>query len=184
VSTRYILSLPGITSVIIGSRLSPTSSKYITQNLQAFTFELDAQDIQDIEKSQEGLKDVPGENGDEYRRKPFLTAKGDLSDHLGSGEEMERKKRDVERVCAEGGRVEVGSGSPWEPIAVSLSSSYPITLYVSAATACSKRGSRVILLYLPSPILELQLYEYDPFSKLSRAAQNTMYSKQSTADTA
>jgi enamine deaminase RidA (YjgF/YER057c/UK114 family) len=45
-----------------------------------------------------------------------LTASGDLSHHLRDEEAEERKE--VERVCEGGGRVELSGGSPWEPIAV------------------------------------------------------------------
>ena len=38
----------------------------------------------EIDKALAGLAPIPGDCGDEYRRAPFLTASGDLSDHLES----------------------------------------------------------------------------------------------------
>lgn len=72
-----------------------------------------------IAQAQKELKEVPGDSGDEYRRKPFLTAKGDLSDHLDKGGEEARRSRAVEEAIARGERVEASSGSPWEALAVS-----------------------------------------------------------------
>ena len=39
-------------------------------------------DRADIDVAVAGLARVPGDCGDEYRKPPFLTATGDLSDHL------------------------------------------------------------------------------------------------------
>ncbi|TGO35003.1 hypothetical protein BHYA_0174g00290 [Botrytis hyacinthi] len=113
VATRHVLDLPAVSAVIVGSRLSNTSDKYTMSNLEAFNFALDAEDRALIAKAQEGLSDIPGDCGDEYRRPPFLTAKGDLSDHL------KETDHDVEiaKAIAGGARVEYSSGSHWEPIA-------------------------------------------------------------------
>lgn len=51
---------------------------------------------------------------------------GDLSDHIEESEDQERAKLVAEAI-ASGRRVEVSSGSPWEPIAVGPSHIYLVT---------------------------------------------------------
>jgi hypothetical protein len=115
VATRYVSDIPVVSAVIVGSRLSSTSGDYIARNLAAFSFKLDAEDKALISKAQEHLADIPGDSGDEYRRAPYLTATGDLSDHL-SKSETDIK---VAKAVASNKRVQYSSGSKWEPIAVS-----------------------------------------------------------------
>ncbi|KAF7557644.1 hypothetical protein G7Z17_g611 [Cylindrodendrum hubeiense] len=112
VATRYVLDLPAVGAVIVGSRLSPESDKYTASNLAAFSFSLTEDDHDLIKEAQEGLSDIPGDCGDEYRRAPFLTATGDLSDHLDEASNVE-----LEKALAAGMRVEYYSNSEWEPIA-------------------------------------------------------------------
>ncbi|KAI8210593.1 hypothetical protein K4K52_011983 [Colletotrichum sp. SAR 10_76] len=88
------------------------SWEYAQKNIEAFAFKLDEEDRAAIAKAQEGLKDIPGDCGDEYRRPPFMTASGDLSDHIKESNEMQK----VEEAIAMGKRVEFHSGSKWEPI--------------------------------------------------------------------
>lgn len=114
VATRHVLNIPAVKAVILGSRLSASSDKYTASNLAAFNFALDDEDKRLIAEAQEGLTDIPGDCGDEYRRAPFLTVKGDLSDHLEVGDQGK-----VANAVAAGARVEYSSGSKWEPIAVS-----------------------------------------------------------------
>lgn len=114
VATRYVLDIPSVKAVIIGSRLSYDSEKYLAKNLEAFRLQLTSEDMEIIRQAQEGLSDIPGDCGDEYRRPPFLTAAGDTSDHL----EAVDKAKPVKDAIAAGKRVEYSSGSPWEPIAV------------------------------------------------------------------
>lgn len=117
VATRWVLDIPAVSAVIVGCRLSAASGKYTASNLAAFSLSLDDQDRALISAAQEGLADIPGDCGDEYRRPPFLTAAGDLTDHI--------KETDAARAVAEaishGKRVEHWSGSKWEPIAVNTS---------------------------------------------------------------
>ena len=115
VATRWVLDAPAVKAVIVGTRLSVGSEQYIAQNLLAFSFELDDEDRGVIARAQEGLRDIPGDCGDEYRRPPYLTAAGDLSHHV---EETDRS-RSVREAIAAGQRVEYLSGSRWEPICVS-----------------------------------------------------------------
>lgn len=119
VATRFVLDLPAVSAVIVGSRLSEESDKYTASNLSVFSFELTKEDHDLIEKAQEGLSDIPGDCGDEYRRAPYLTASGDLSHHLS---EHSVRLEKVERAVQAGKRVEYSSGNKWEPIAVSSSS--------------------------------------------------------------
>lgn len=113
VATRYVLDLPAVSAVIVGSRLSPESDKYLESNLAAFSFQLSQDDTDLILKAQESLSDIPGDCGDEYRRAPYLTASGDLSHHL-----EESKQVELEKAIKENARIEYSSGSYWEPIAV------------------------------------------------------------------
>lgn len=123
VATRYVLQQPGVAAVIVGSRLDASASEYIEANKAAFTFELDEPDLGTIRQAQDdaGLGPIPGDCGDEYRHPPFLTASGDLSHHVfaAADEKAAARLKEVERICAAGGRVERLSGAPWEPLAVS-----------------------------------------------------------------
>jgi hypothetical protein len=79
---RYVLQLPSVTAVIVGSHLSASTQEYTTRNLDTFSLTLDPHDLASIAKAQELLLSIPGDTGDEYRRPPYLTATGDLSQHL------------------------------------------------------------------------------------------------------
>ncbi|TVY64251.1 Uncharacterized protein LSUE1_G010371, partial [Lachnellula suecica] len=100
-------------AVIVESRLTEDSEKYTPSNLAAFSFQLSEEDNVLIKQVQEGLSDIPGDCGDEYRRAPHLTASGDLSHHL------EKSERDIKiaEAIATGARIEYSSGSKWEPLA-------------------------------------------------------------------
>lgn len=100
---RYVLDIPVVSAMIVGTRLS------------AFSLQLGKEDHALIAEAQEKLKDIPGDCGDEYCRPPFLTSTGDLSHHLGESNELLA----VERAVTQGKRIEYCSGSKWEPIAVS-----------------------------------------------------------------
>lgn len=116
VATRWVLDIPVVSAVIVGSRLSAESvQKYLPGNLAAFSFSLTDADRALIAEAQESLADIPGDCGDEYRRPPFLTATGDLSHHI---KESPAQRRVAEAI-AQGKRVEFRSGSKWEPICVS-----------------------------------------------------------------
>ncbi|TVY87348.1 Flagellar radial spoke protein, partial [Lachnellula willkommii] len=113
VATRYVLDLPAVAAVIVGSRLSADLDKYTASNLAAFSIRLSEEDKALITKAQESLVDIPGDCGDEYRRPPYLTATGDLSDHLQKSEQ----DLEIAKAVHEGKRIEYSSGSEWEPIA-------------------------------------------------------------------
>lgn len=116
VATRYVLDIPSVKAVIVGTRLSADSESYIDGNLKAFSVQLDDDDLALITDAQGALKDIPGDCGDEYRRAPYLTAAGDLSDHL--SENIGRGFQ-VRNAVQKGQRIEYCSGSKWESIAVS-----------------------------------------------------------------
>ncbi|KAI1608233.1 NADP-dependent oxidoreductase domain-containing protein [Exophiala viscosa] len=82
VATRYVLDIPSVKAVIIGSRLSDDSEHYVERNLEAFQLNLSKEDLLVIQEAQEGLTDIPNDCGDEYRRAPILTAAGDTSHHF------------------------------------------------------------------------------------------------------
>ncbi|CAN8102217.1 unnamed protein product [Discula destructiva] len=112
VATRWVLEIPSVKAVIIGTRLNEQSRSYADRNLLAFSFQLDDEDRSLIRAAQDGLTDIPGDCGDEYRRPPFLTAAGDLSDHVKATD----RAREVRDAVAKGQRVEYLTGSRWEPI--------------------------------------------------------------------
>lgn len=68
VATRFVLDIPAVSAVIVGTRLSSDSSQYTQSNLSGFSFQLSKEDHAVIARAQEKLKDIPGDCGDEYRR--------------------------------------------------------------------------------------------------------------------
>jgi hypothetical protein len=111
-----VLDIPSVKGAIIGTRLDANSKAYISSNLKAFFFSLDEEDRALIAEAQGALQDLPGDCGDEYRRPPYLTVTGDLSQHLEEGSDQRSRVREAVK---QGQRVEYSSGSKWEPIAVS-----------------------------------------------------------------
>lgn len=116
VAIRNVLDLPAVRAVIVRTRLTAESEKYTARNLKVFSFKLSEDDHAVIAKAQEGLKDIPGDCGDEYRRAPYLTPSG--SPHHPSTSEQIQRAKDVQNAVNLGERIEYGSGSPYEPIAV------------------------------------------------------------------
>lgn len=116
VATRWVLDVPGVKAVIVGTRLNADSEAYAKRTLLAFAISLDDEDRALIARAQERLNDIPGDCGDEYRRPPYLTAAGDLSHHLNPSDRVKA----VREAIARGQRVEYLTGSPWEPICASF----------------------------------------------------------------
>lgn len=144
VATRWVLDIPSVQAVIVGARLTAQSRAYAERNLQAFGFRLDDEDARVIAAAQEGLRAIPGDCGDEYRRPPFLTAAGDLSHHV----EETDGAREVREAVAQGRRVEYLTGSKWEPICVSLPvHPYPVCLPPFIITLNVQRAIRKQLSY-------------------------------------
>ncbi len=109
VASRYILEQPGVGGVIIGARLG--QSQHIADNLRTLTFSLDEQDRAKIAAALEQFAPIPGDCGDEYRRPPFLTASGDLSDHVESFPPPYPSRQ------GDDGRIRALSGTIWEDLA-------------------------------------------------------------------
>jgi aryl-alcohol dehydrogenase-like predicted oxidoreductase/enamine deaminase RidA (YjgF/YER057c/UK114 family) len=109
VVSRYMLDQPMVGGIILGARLG--QSDHVEENLGIFEMELDRQDCESIQQAASQLQPIPGDCGDEYRRPPFLTATGDLSDHI------ESIPRVFEPVESEDGKTRVFSGVSWEDFA-------------------------------------------------------------------
>jgi aryl-alcohol dehydrogenase-like predicted oxidoreductase/enamine deaminase RidA (YjgF/YER057c/UK114 family) len=111
VATRWVLEQPAVAAVIVGARLG--ESEHRDDNRRLFSFALDEEDRAGIDSVLAKTRRIPGDCGDEYRRPPFLTASGDLSDHLA---EMPRFYS-AAPIPDRPGRLRVDSGSVWEPLA-------------------------------------------------------------------
>ncbi len=108
-ATRYIAEQPAVGGVIIGARLG--HSNRVAQNKQLFDFEWSPEDSQKVQKIIQVLEPIPGNCGDEYRKPPFLTAAGDLSDHL------EQLPSPYPVLPIHEGRSKALSGTIWEDLA-------------------------------------------------------------------
>lgn len=109
VAARAILDRPAVAGVIIGARLG--RREHIADNLRLSSLKLDAADRKTLAAASGSLDPVPGDCGDEYRRPPYLTAAGDLSDHL------DELPSPYPVRTGTGGRTRVDSGTVWEDIA-------------------------------------------------------------------
>jgi aryl-alcohol dehydrogenase-like predicted oxidoreductase/enamine deaminase RidA (YjgF/YER057c/UK114 family) len=109
VATRYALEQPAVGAVIVGARLG--QREHVDETAKLFDFALDEESQAELVKAIHGLKPIPNDCGDEYRRPPFLTASGDLSHHL-----REFPAPYPVRVD-ERGRRRALSGTVWEDLA-------------------------------------------------------------------
>jgi aryl-alcohol dehydrogenase-like predicted oxidoreductase/enamine deaminase RidA (YjgF/YER057c/UK114 family) len=109
VAARAVLDAPQVAGVIIGARLG--ASDHIPDTLRTFDFELDDVSRAELAAASGELKPISGDCGDEYRRPPFLTAAGDLSDHL------ERTPPPYPTLDGPGDRTRALSGTVWEELA-------------------------------------------------------------------
>jgi enamine deaminase RidA (YjgF/YER057c/UK114 family) len=108
VACRAILDEPAVGAVIVGARLGERS--HLEDNARIFSLVLDEDDRKAIANASAALSPIPGDCGDEYRRPPYLTATGDLSQHV-------RSFPPAYETRASGDRTLCLSGTPWEPIA-------------------------------------------------------------------
>lgn len=117
VAVRWVLEQAAVGAVIVGARL--TEREHSADNRAVFSFSLDAQDRAWLDDALSSLVPLPGDCGDEYRRAPFLTASGDLGDHLGEFEPVHEKIVMGQGPQGTEGatRLRVDSGSRWESIA-------------------------------------------------------------------
>lgn len=108
VATRWVLQQPAVAAVIIGARLGEHDHR--DDNRRLFSFELDEQDLGEIEEVLAKQTPLSGDCGDEYRKPPFLTASGDLSHHLSQWP----KAYAVTPINARAERLRVDTGSATE----------------------------------------------------------------------
>lgn len=110
VATRWILDQPAVAAVIVGARLG--ESEHRRDNLAMFSFDLDDDDRALVGAALARTGRIPGDCGGEYRRPPFLTATGDLSQHLASLP----KAFTATPVPDRPDRLRIDTGSLWEPV--------------------------------------------------------------------
>lgn len=109
VSSRYMLDRPAVAGIILGARLG--HGDHVTENLATFELQLDQEDREAIARGAGALQPIPGGCGDEYRKPPFLTASGNLSDHLDTMPPV------FSPVADAADRLRVFSGTVWEDMA-------------------------------------------------------------------
>jgi aryl-alcohol dehydrogenase-like predicted oxidoreductase/enamine deaminase RidA (YjgF/YER057c/UK114 family) len=135
VASRFILEQPAVGAVIIGARLS--QSEHIKNNQALLNFTPDAKDWYPILDALNDLTPIPGDCGDEYRKPPFLTASGDLSQHIDALPSPYPTKPGAD------GRTRALSGTVWEDLAgFSRAARKGNRILVSGTTAT--HGDRVI----------------------------------------
>jgi aryl-alcohol dehydrogenase-like predicted oxidoreductase/enamine deaminase RidA (YjgF/YER057c/UK114 family) len=135
VSGRYILDQPAVAGIILGARLS--EANHVQENLSIFDLKLDSEDHEAIANATQALDPIPGDCGDEYRKPPFLTASGDLSDHLKSIPTVFESGQNQQ------GRQQVLSNTSWESLAgYSRAVREGQQIWVSGTTA--SHGDRLI----------------------------------------
>ncbi len=138
VAVRWVLDQPMVGAVLVGTRLG--LSDHSDDNEKIFSFPLDDGDMAAIEEARSALTPIPGDCGDEYRKAPFLTAAGDLSDHQ---TRTWRPTLCERRPAALPERVRFASGTSWEQIAsYSRAVRRGNTITVSGTTAT--HGNRMI----------------------------------------
>jgi aryl-alcohol dehydrogenase-like predicted oxidoreductase/enamine deaminase RidA (YjgF/YER057c/UK114 family) len=109
IASRYILENPNVAAIIVGARLG--ESEHIADNKRMLEIDLLPEDIKAIKNAQNQLLPIPGDCGDEYRKPPFLTASGDLSDHL------ETIPKAFTPIKTNKNREQIFSGTEWEEYA-------------------------------------------------------------------
>jgi aryl-alcohol dehydrogenase-like predicted oxidoreductase/enamine deaminase RidA (YjgF/YER057c/UK114 family) len=109
VAARYVLEQPAVGAVIIGARLGQRD--HLPETSRLFGFSLDTAGRALLDEALDGLRPIPGDCGDEYRRAPYLTAAGDLSHHLTTMPSAFPVRADPQ------GRRRAFSGTRWEEVA-------------------------------------------------------------------
>jgi aryl-alcohol dehydrogenase-like predicted oxidoreductase/enamine deaminase RidA (YjgF/YER057c/UK114 family) len=109
VSSRYMLDQPAVGGIILGARLG--HGDHVAENLASFELQLTQEERDAIARAAAALHAIPGGCGDEYRKPPFLTASGDLSDHLESVPPV------FSTVSDGTNRQRAYSGTAWEDLA-------------------------------------------------------------------
>lgn len=109
VACRWMLEAPAVGGIIVGARLG--RSEHIAETVGLFGFSIDEESRDEIEEALAALDPIPGDCGDEYRKPPFLTAAGDLSDHF------EETPSPYPVEVGPGRRSRALSGTVWEDLA-------------------------------------------------------------------
>lgn len=110
IATQWVSQQPAVAGVIVGTRLTETQHR--RANKAIVSFELDADDLEKIQSSSKLLTAIAGDCGTEYRRPPFLTASGDLSDHLDALPPVYKKTAIPGKTKC----FRINSGSEFEPV--------------------------------------------------------------------
>ena len=110
VATRWVIEQPAVAGVIIGARLM--EHQHRDANKVPLTFQLTEADHEQINHCSKHLTAIAGDCGTEYRRPPYLTASGDLTDHLGALPPVFKKTA----VPGRSDRWRISSGSEYESI--------------------------------------------------------------------
>jgi len=110
VATRWVMEQSAVAGVIVGARLM--EHQHRGDNKIPLNFELSTEDHEQIRQCSQQLSAISGDCGTEYRRPPYLTASGDLSDHLDALPPV------FERITIPGRHEQwrISSGSEYEPI--------------------------------------------------------------------
>lgn len=135
VATRYALEQPAVGAVIVGARLGQRA--HVDETAKLFDFALDPEAKAVLDEAVAGLRPVPGDCGDEYRRPPFLTASGDLSHHLREFPPPYPARTD------ERGRRRALSGTVWEDLA-GFSRAVRVGNRIAVSGTTATHGSRCI----------------------------------------
>jgi enamine deaminase RidA (YjgF/YER057c/UK114 family) len=124
-----------VAGIIIGARLGVR--EHLADNLKLFDFALDDEDRAALAPGLEALGFPPGNCGDEYRKPPYLTAAGDLSDHF------DAFPSPYPVASGPGARLRALTGTVWEDLAgFSRAMRVGNRILVSGTTAT--HGDRVI----------------------------------------
>lgn len=138
VASAWVLDHDAVRATIIGARLG--EAEHRDDNLNALSLQFDAEDRAAIKAAVEMLDSIPGDCGDEYRKPPFLTASGDLSDHLDALPPV----FDVISAPARPNRSRALSGSVWEEKAgFARAHRSGTSIRVSGTTATDLHGNPV-----------------------------------------
>ena len=105
----YILNRPAVSSVIVGIR--PGESEHINDNLKLIQQNVPKGLWKQVDEILDVWNPLPGHCGDEYRKPPYLTAAGDLSDHL------DQLPSPYEVSIGPNHRERIGTGTIWEGLA-------------------------------------------------------------------